>query len=321
MTKDQLHKLIKRYLTGIATDKERQELMAWYEAINQADVEWVVDDKREKEEIKMRMLQYIGERSFLVKKNGYQRYMRYAAAVLLFISVSLGVFLLTREDTNVDPSQVMVSEEQIENRHVLLADSTIVILRPGSTLTYLSDFRAETREVRLEGEAYFDVKSKPDQPFIIHTDKVKTTVLGTKFTIRADYAREGVEVMVREGKVRVEREKTVIAELAANQQIQYDLRSREAMQEELEEEAVAFAWTFNDMRFDAMPFGELAEKLERRYDVKIVFENDGVRNCPVSGRFDGTETLENVLHILCTTRNASFTVGKTGQVTIHGDGC
>ena len=60
----------------------------------------------------------------------------------------------------------------------VLPDGTTVWLNAGSKLYYENDFTGATREVRLEGEAFFDVVKKPDQPFIVHTSGIDIKVIG-----------------------------------------------------------------------------------------------------------------------------------------------
>ena len=320
MNKDHLYKLIEKYLTGDATEREREELLQWYRKTNEGDVEWEIEDENEKDEIRTRMLKNIGERSFLIKKKNKIPYVKYAAILALVFTVGWILVRFTSRDNDIKNTQVFTSEQQEENRHLLLPDSSVVLLRPGSKLTYITDFKGSTREVHLEGEAYFDIKSRPHQPFIIHSREVQTTVLGTKFTIRTS-DHDGVEVLVREGKVKVEKENEFISELTTNQQMTYNGQTREVNEEPLKEQDNTFEWTELDMTFDAMPFVQLTEKLERRYAVTIDFQNKNLMNCPVSGKFDGTETLEAVLDILCATRNASYRTVKSNQIMIMGEGC
>src|SRR5690625_6727137 len=61
----------------------------------------------------------------------------------------------------------------------------------------------ETREVILEGEAFFDVVPDPDKPFIVHSENLRTKVLGTSFNIRAFEDEQDIKITVATGKVAV----------------------------------------------------------------------------------------------------------------------
>jgi ferric-dicitrate binding protein FerR (iron transport regulator) len=84
-----------------------------------------------------------------------------------------------------------------------LADGSTVHLQPRSTLRYPQQFTDAKREVFLQGEAFFDIARNPVKPFLVVTDKVVTTVLGTSFTVRAYPEQPQALVMVRTGRVRV----------------------------------------------------------------------------------------------------------------------
>src|SRR6202000_336004 len=86
---------------------------------------------------------------------------------------------------------------------VRLSDSTIVYLGPDSKINFPGRFNGKTRELNLEGEAFFQVKKDHQHPFIIHTGDVSTTVLGTSFKITA-FKGEPLTVSVATGKVRVD---------------------------------------------------------------------------------------------------------------------
>src|SRR5690606_2603405 len=74
---------------------------------------------------------------------------------------------------------------KLAHQLLLLPDGSTVLLNNNSSLDFPQQFTGDTREVILKGEAYFDIKPDASRPFIIHTGKVKTRVLGTAFNIRA----------------------------------------------------------------------------------------------------------------------------------------
>jgi transmembrane sensor len=323
MKNHNLDVLIDKYLRGTATEEERVCLHEWYRSQEEGDIIWEMKDEQEEQAIRARLREniwaeaQIGATRSVLK---WRKWIPIAAAVLL---VALASIWWSKEANRIDNTENLIAatpQEQVESRFVLLPDSTRVLLRPGSTLEYRSDFSGDTREVALEGEGYFDVSHRPDQPFIIHTGKVRTVVLGTAFTIKSSADQKDVSVIVQRGKVRVERENGVLAELIANQKIEIHAESTPQKQQNITPEE-SFSWTGEDLRFDNMAFGELTKRLQRRYDVQIKFVNEDLANCPVSGRFVGTESLEEVLDILCTTRNATYKETETKEILIQGKAC
>ena len=111
------------------------------------------------------------------------------AACLLLVLSSTAYLLLSRqkqqEVTSIPlPFRTPPSVSYI--RYITLPDNSSVVLHAGSKLQYPVSFNGNSREVTLWGEAYFDITSNLAKPFIIHTGKVKTTVLGTAFNIKSD---------------------------------------------------------------------------------------------------------------------------------------
>lgn len=321
MENNELYHLIRKYLQGTASTAERERLLKWYRQDAEEDVLWKTENPKEEEVIRSRMRDKVWallDGDTANRKAG-KRFWLYAAVAAVCLTV-LGISFWKLNDKEREALIATSPKEQSENRFVLLPDSSRVVLRPGSRLEYKTDFKGATREISLVGEAYFDIYRKEDQPFIIHTGKVKTVVLGTAFTIKSTDGEEEVKVMVQRGKVRVEREEKIMAELTANQQIEVRAAVEVPKQEALTAVASTFDWTAEDMRFDAQAFGELTSILERRYDVEIRFNNPELAYCPISGKFSGLETLEEVLDFLCTTRGATF--HRNGKVVeIDGKGC
>ncbi len=243
-----------------------------------------------------------------------------AAAVLAIVT---GIYLLYNGKTApaaTSPKSAVQTKSPDYTRNIVLPDGSTVVLHAGSTLDYPAVFPAGRREVSLKGEAYFDVRHDDKKPFIIHTGKVSTTVLGTAFNIRSDSNK--ITVSVTGGKVRVEDGKKILAELAPNQQIVYKVPEEAAEKRTVNAEQLVTSWTKQDMVFDGDSFGEIAEVIARRYGVTIRFKNPELAKCLIVASFSGTEALENVLEMLCTIRNASYVRMQEGkEIEIDGKGC
>lgn len=86
-------------------------------------------------------------------------------------------------------------------RDILLPDGTTVTLTPGSRLYYPEAFKEDVREVRLEGEGYFEVKSSPERPFIVRLEGGSVKATGTRFQVSAYQDSDEVLVALDEGRV------------------------------------------------------------------------------------------------------------------------
>ncbi|HRQ51100.1 MAG TPA: FecR domain-containing protein, partial [Agriterribacter sp.] len=122
---------------------------------------------------------------------------------------------------------VRVNTGTAERKTVQLPDGTQVWLSPSTLLEYPPAFEGGTREVKLSGEAFFEVAHDASQTFIITSDNIQTKVLGTSFNIQAYHNQKKIAVMVVTGKVKIsnlgaEKNKMENIEIAANQKVVFD---------------------------------------------------------------------------------------------------
>ena len=207
---------------------------------------------------------------------------------------------------------------------MLLADGTKVWLNADTKLTYAKNFgEHDLREVYLEGEAFFEVMSDPDKPFIVHTSELNIKVLGTSFNVKS-YAEDGhIETTLVEGKVEVDKRRVPSGSegkviLKPNQRATFSKESHDIdVEEVVADEAVA--WRRDRLVFKSESLSEVIKQLERWYNVKIHVENAEDLSCPLTANIE-KESLSTVLDLLAVTHNISFTInGK--EVLIKGSVC
>ena len=203
-------------------------------------------------------------------------------------------------------------------RQIILPDGSKVVLKPNSTLRFTRQFTGNTRTVVLSGEAFFDVAHNPAKPFIIRTGEVTTTVLGTAFNVVAWPGEPTVAVTVTRGKVKVSNQQKTLALLTADQQIVYNLKTA-LVQQKTKVEPVT-GWLKTGMSFTDQTMGTIVPVLQQRFQRPLVFDNTALQNCSLTASFDGTETLEQVLDVLCLTINAKYQPQNEGYLLI-GEGC
>lgn len=88
-----------------------------------------------------------------------------------------------------------------EHRTVELPDGSVVTLNSGSTLVYPSIYNKEERRVALSGQAKFEVKRNPKQPFVVKTKDFDVRVLGTVFDVSSYTHKPGSSVVLESGSV------------------------------------------------------------------------------------------------------------------------
>jgi len=206
-----------------------------------------------------------------------------------------------------------------QQKRLTLPDGSIVWINSSSELKYPSTFDGKTREVYLTGEAYFDIHHDTFKPFIVHTGKIKTTVLGTAFNINALKDSKNVIITVTRGKVSVADQNHLLGYITPNQQLTYNTESRDQSKVKIDAEKV-IAWQ-GDLFFDNMTFSEVASVLQERFKVKIGFENEQIKNCRFSGTASKGNDLEQILKIVCAFNNASYKQHSDGSIIIYGPGC
>jgi ferric-dicitrate binding protein FerR (iron transport regulator) len=322
MDKNRLHTLIQKYINQTATAAEQEELNNWYRQHNE-ESEWEYlsagTEERAGEDILQHLNQHLGYTAQPPLRRRMPFYAGLAAASLAILTISTWWYFSNNARHFSQPVadlHIATPAQTTENRFVVLPDSSTVILHPGSHITYHNSNK--TRELVLEGEAYFDIRQRTDQPFVIRTGKVKTTVMGTTFNIKA-YSADSITVSVISGSVKVTDAKNNAAVLRSNQEAVYNNTTNLKKQEQ-PLIAGTIAWTKSDMQFQDMPYAQLAERLSRRYDVNISFRNPVLEKCPITGRFSGTETLREVLEILSQTMGTTYTM-QDQQVELDGSGC
>lgn len=108
----------------------------------------------------------------------------------------------TQSSNTADITPVVCSTTRGEDAQLTLRDGTRVWLNSESQLIYPSKFTGSERKVRLSGEAYFEVHHDPYHPFIVETNYLSATVLGTEFNVRA-YTRKDANIVLVNGRVAV----------------------------------------------------------------------------------------------------------------------
>lgn len=223
-----------------------------------------------------------------------------AAATLLVVSLITWI-LIPREK---DPKHPALSQivkrttEKKELQHLVLPDGTQVWLNAASELTYPPAFNGNSREVYLTGEAFFDVKHADKVPFIIHTGKVVTRVLGTAFNIRAYPDQKSISVEVKRGKVEVSKADKILATLTPGQAVQVPASGKEAALKQVKETEVA-EWTEGKLHYRDQPLKEIIRDLERNFNVEIEVMDVSLLDEPVNTTIEKQKGIEAALLQFC----------------------
>lgn len=190
---------------------------------------------------------------------------------------------------------------------VSLADGTKVWLNAGTTLRYPKQFNEQSREVELEGEAYFEVEHH-EKPFIVKTSKQKIYVLGTKFNV-SNYSEQQINrTTLLSGKVKIETDKGV-KHLKPQQELSISAAGIQVSQVIAED---AIAWKNGMFLFDNETLESAMFKIAKWYNIRYEFKDPEMRRERIFGVVNRSENISVVIEKIESTGVAIFTIGKDG---------
>ncbi|MCE7070121.1 FecR domain-containing protein [Dyadobacter sp. CY327] len=247
------------------------------------------------------------------------------AAVWVLLAVSCGItayFFMRKADHAISENPTFSSVQMQttvtgigEKKKILLEDGSVVWLNAKSKLTYPASFEKNSREVSLEGEAYFEIFRDVNRPFTVESGQVRTKVLGTSFNIQAYDADPAVSVTVLTGKVQVNASESVI-QIVRNQQVKY---MNGNIYKEVDIDATAqIAWQNGKLQFRNKLLSDVIKTLERNYTVAITY-NAGLSDCYVHADFDAETPIENVMEMLAVSLGGNVNNLGNAQYRLEGN--
>jgi transmembrane sensor len=272
------------------------------------------------------------------RRNIFKLVMKIAAVVVFITGVIIAGSYFKR--TGPGNGQTFAAANG-ERKTIQLPDGSDVTINAGSTLQIKPQFGIKTRDVYLQGEAFFDVKHNANVPFIVHTDAMEVKALGTAFNVKAYQNEVFTEAALIRGLVEVTltKENNFKLLLHPNEKITWkiagpDVDNSQATRPQIADHVIAadslrkkivatndgvikeIAWKADKLIFFDEQFDEIARLLERWYNVQINFEDDALRNYHFSGAFE-KEDLITVLDFLKESRHFNYTIKNNTIVTVN----
>ncbi|MBX3254482.1 MAG: FecR domain-containing protein [Chitinophagaceae bacterium] len=249
-----------------------------------------------------------------------------AAALLIIISVAVGFYFLgnRKEQQDYDLVQQTVAgkpgQPQVKRQVIHLPDGSTVTLNAAARLNYPPVFSDKSRDVYLEGEAFFDVRHIEGRPFYVHAGQITVKVLGTAFNIKAIPAGKTVEVTVTRGKVQVLSDTAALGVLTASQQMSVpDGKIKDAVIKIVDTQNV-MSWKPAEFFLNDVTLKEVALSIEEWYGMKMRFVNERLADCRVTATFSEDDTVQEMMEVLCGVTRATYTI-TNNLITIDGKGC
>lgn len=333
--------LLQVYLSGKATSAEYNELMRMIKSGNYDDLlkqridDSLLHDKpafdldiNRSQDLLYRILNSEKQTAKLIPVNRpVLRYRRWYVAAAALLIITLTIWGLVSMTTNPGSPIAKTEKKVLEpapqtngKRYIRLQDGSTALLNEGSKLDYPPDFANDKREVSLTGEAYFDIRPDAKRPFIVHTGKINTTVLGTAFNIKAYPEQKQVTVTVTRGKVKVGDNKKTFGVIVPNESIAVNTEINSFRLERVNADE-ALGWKKQYLVLDDISLEEAAVLIGNRYHVNISFSKEALENCRISATFLNNENLEQVLTVVTGVVDADYTLQPNDEVIISGEGC
>jgi len=209
-------------------------------------------------------------------------FLKYAAILIVAFVSGLYVHnILTDRDQAVQYAEVEVMYGQ--TGHLFLFDGTEVWLNSGTKFKYPNKFNQNERSVFMEGEAYFKVARNKHLPFKVKTGKLEVEVLGTSFNLSAYPSEPTQSVFLDEGKVQINNTAgDKIGEISPGQ-IAVKADGNSSIQVKDGDSYFYTSWKDGKITFNSEKLSEIAQKMERWYNVEIRFEKESLKDFNFSG--------------------------------------
>ncbi|MEM9141759.1 MAG: FecR domain-containing protein, partial [Bacteroidota bacterium] len=261
MTENEIKALIEKYLKGTINKDEERLLEQFDKNIIERYAPRLTQVPETQKKAQQHLASVIGgsrKRRPILKMG-----LRIAASVLLLLCIGyLGIEGTQESPKEVVPVVLLTKQTNWGQKiSMVLPDGSSVKLNSGSTLTFPESFNDSTREVVLDGEAFFDVVKNPKKPFVIKSGELKTTVLGTSFNVNAYKGEQIMAVTVLSGEVGVNTASGQL-QLLPNEQCIFDINTKQLVKEHVNAKEILL-WKDGILKFNDAGLGQVAEALER----------------------------------------------------------
>ncbi len=307
-----------RYITGDATETEKAEMAQWLDTNPENMREFLAfrklyDITLWQEENKETQIINQTKKAFKIRKLVAEA-LKVAA---IFVVALLGARYFFPSSIDNKPVAMQTIYVPAGQRAELnLADGTKVWLNAKTTFTFPTLFSAKSRNVILDGEGFFQVKTDKKHPFIVKTEKYDIKVWGTQFNVMAYSGKQVFETSLLEGSVELlnsGENKGVL--IAPNERIY--LKNDRLVRSSISD-FNHFLWKEGLISFDDETFPEMVTKLELYFDLKINMNNSKILKNRYTGKFRTKDGVEHILKVLQLSNQFKFEIDdKLNIITIE----
>jgi transmembrane sensor len=238
------------------------------------------------------------------------RYTFLKVAAVALILLSLGTTAVYLNNAGYFSSKITLSTgNDQKNLLVDLPDGSKIFLNRNTVLSYRADFGKHRRDVRLTGEAFFDISHDASKPFIIDAGKAKVKVVGTSFNVITQNAESAVEVYVKTGKV-------ILSDNSGSQSLVLDPEYVGTINSETSGKVVnndpnRISWRTNHLVYNGQKLDVVFSDLKKVHNMDIVADDSDILNNTWTSSFDN-QSQDTIIRLICISFNLSYT--KEGSV-------
>ena len=303
--------LIGKYVSGNADSKEINELEKWMAA--SPDNQKIVQKSQKMwenshslisaEEIEQDKLnvQHATQKQRAVQLNKARKQLLvYKIAAILAIPVTFAITLYLLSNSEKRQKEAQYCEITAPKGHVAkctLPDGSDVWINTGSTITYnTSSFNNQIREVKLNGEAYFEVSKNKEIPFKVSTSVANINVTGTSFNVKAYPESNAFETVLAEGSIEMQLNSSThqTVDLIPGEKAVYNVNGKGISIEKVDPEIFS-SWRNGEIIFKDATLNDLIAELERIYDIKFNLINSKLGEYRFRGMFSYNNNLIDAL--------------------------
>jgi ferric-dicitrate binding protein FerR (iron transport regulator) len=289
MNKEDLH----RYFEGVASPADVAAIRKWLDA-SPDNMQQLLRERRFYDTIL-----FTDKPLTRSKHQGFQM-PRIVVEALKIAAVAIIVLTLNnlakdREDVTEAFQTISVPFGQRIN--ITLPDGTNVWLNARTTIKYPQTFAGKSRDVFIDGEAYFDVVKDKNKPFVVQTAKSNLEVLGTTFNIEDYSDKDYFEAMLLAGSLKVSPKDTLLKTVVLQPEQKLVL-SKDRYEVSHVEDYSTYRWREGLICFKNESFASIMADFEKYYGLEIVIQSENVKKQSYSGKFRQVDGIDYALRVL-----------------------
>ena len=236
----------------------------------------------------------------------FTKALAYAACIAIGVVFTWSALHQQPQEENLSKLYSVITEKG-QKTTVILPDGTTVWLNSDSRLSYDMSYDINDRNVKLEGEGYFEVAEDQERPFTVHLANYSVTALGTSFNISAYSNENHITTTLIEGKVRVH-SNAIDTQLTENQAITYDKTSNKFMKENDVQSYISGLWRNNELAVSpGTTLMELTVILERNYNIQFEFQDESIKKYKFEGIIKNSQ-LTNILELISLSAPVKYSI-------------